>query len=518
MMQTMATLLTRAARFYGPRAAVIDGDWSNTWTEYVDRISRAACVLTSLGIDAGDRFGIISHNSFRQSEIVNAGYWLGAVPVPVNYRLAPPEIRYILDDAACKLLVLEDRFIQLLETKELSGFRDMTLLVAAQDEDLEFPQYETLMRDAEPAAMHASSPDDDALLLYTGGTTGRSKGVRLSHANIIANAMQIGLSISARENDRFLHILPMFHSADLFGTIFTIVGGVHVYVHEFSATNLLRAVHEHKITVLSLGPTVIILTLQDPDFDKYDCSSLRLVFYGSAPMAVEWIQRAMEKFPNAGLQQGYGLTETSPILTTLTPEEHRRAIDTGNHDLLRSVGKPLVHIDLRIVDDSDNELPAGETGEVVVRGPNVSKGYLGLDDLNAITFRNGWFHTGDIGQLDADYNLYLKDRKKDVIITGSENVYSSEVEAALYKHPAVHEAAVVGVPDEKWGEAVFAVIVPAPGQTLSEDEVIAHCRKHIGGFKIPRRMAFVEELPKSAMGKVLKNELRRIYGTDANTG
>ena len=170
-----------------------------------------------------------------------------------------------------------------------------------------------------------------------------------------------------------------------------------------------------------------------------------------------------------------------------------------------------MHVNLRIVDDNDQELPAGETGEVVVRGPNVSKGYLGLEELNENTFRHGWFHTGDMGQLDADYNLYLKDRKKDVIITGSENVYSSEVEAALYKHPAIHEAAVVGVPDEKWGEAVFAVIVPAPGETLTSKEVIAHCRKHIGGYKIPRRMAFVDELPKSAMGKVLKTELRRRY-------
>jgi len=514
MMQTMANLLKRAARFYSDRSAIIDGDWHNTWAEFVERISRAAGVLTSLGIGPGDRFAIISHNSFRQSELINAGYWLGAVPVPVNYRLAPPEIQYILNDAACKLLVVEDRFFHLLETESLAGFKSMSLLVAQRDLDTALPQYESLMRQAEPAPMHDSSTDDDAILLYTGGTTGRSKGVRLSNANIIANAMQIGLSISARENDRFLHILPMFHSADLFGTIFTIVGGVHVYVSEFSSKNLLQAVHEHRITVLSLGPTVIILTLQDPDFDRYDCSSLRLVFYGSAPMAVEWIKRAMEKFPNAGLQQGYGLTETSPILTTLTPEEHRRAITTGQHELLRSVGKPLVHIDLRIFDENDNELPGGETGEVVVRGPNVSKGYLGLEQQNEITFRNGWFHTGDVGQLDDNYNLYLKDRKKDVIITGSENVYSSEVEAALYKHPAVYEAAVVGIPDEKWGEAVFAVIVTAPGQTLTKDEVIAHCRQHIGGFKIPRRMAFVDELPKSAMGKILKNELRRIYSAE----
>ena len=181
-----------------------------------------------------------------------------------------------------------------------------------------------------------------------------------------------------------------------------------------------------------------------------------------------------------------------------------------------SVGKPVIHVDLRIVDERDQTLPVGAIGEIVVRGPNVSRGYLGLPEQSATTFRNGWFHTGDLGQLDGANNLYIRDRMKDMIVTGSENVYSSEVEAALYKHPAVLEAAVVGVPDEQWGEAVFAVIVLAPEQTLTKDEVIEHCRKFIGGYKIPRRMAFVKELPKSAMGKILKTELRRIYGADQN--
>jgi len=511
-MHTMATILERAARLYGGRTAIIDGSWQQNWSQYMDRVIRAAGVLVCRGVGAGQRFGIISHNTYRMAELINAGYWLGAVPVPVNYRLAPPEIRYILDDAGCSLLAVEDAFLPMLDTGELTEWRGRSICLGTRPAGVTLPEYDQLFADAVPQPMHASRPDDDAILLYTGGTTGRSKGVRLSHANILANAVQIGLAISAREKDRFLHIMPMFHSADLFGTIFTLVGGVHAYVSEFSPGNLLQAVHEHRLTVLSLGPTIMIRTLQEPDFDRYDCSSIRLIFYGSAPMAVEWIKRSMEKFPNAGLQQGYGLTETSPILTTMTPEEHNRAIASGNHELLRSVGKPVVQVDLRIVDDEENVLPAGATGEILVRGPNVSKGYLGLPEQNATTFRNGWFHTGDIGRLDSENNLYIMDRKKDMIITGSENVYSSEVEAALYKHPAIHEVAVVGVPDEQWGEAVFAVIVPVPGQILTRDEVIEHCRKYIGGYKIPRRMAFVTELPKSAMGKILKTELRRIYG------
>ena len=516
IMQTLATILERAARLYGNRVAVIDGSWQCRWSEYLERITRAAGVLTGLGIRTGDRFGIISRNSYRMAELINAGYWLGAVAVPINYRLAPPEISYILEDADCRLLAVEDSFLHWFRSTELAPWQDRSICLAATPAVRTIPNYDDLLATAAPQPIHDSRPDDDAILLYTGGTTGRSKGVRLSHANILANALQIGLAISARENDRFLHIMPMFHSADLFGTVFTLVGGVHVYVSEFTPKNLLRAVHEHRLTVLSLGPTILIRTLQEPDFDQYNCSSIRLIFYGSAPMAVEWIKRTMEKFPNAGLQQGYGLTETAPILTTLTPEEHHRAIATGNHELLRSVGKPVIHVDLRIVDERDQTLPVGAIGEIVVRGPNVSRGYLGLPEQSATTFRNGWFHTGDLGQLDGANNLYIRDRMKDMIVTGSENVYSSEVEAALYKHPAVLEAAVVGVPDEQWGEAVFAVIVLAPEQTLTKDEVIEHCRKFIGGYKIPRRMAFVKELPKSAMGKILKTELRRIYGADQN--
>jgi long-chain acyl-CoA synthetase len=378
--------------------------------------------------------------------------------------------------------------------------------------DVSWPQYEALLTTTEPLPVYEAAQDDDAILLYTGGTTGRSKGVRLTHANTIMNGMQIALATRSFADDRFLHVSPMFHSADLMGTSYTLVGGAHAYLSDFSPKNLLQAIQDYRITVSMLAPTVIIMTLQDPNFDNYDRSSMRLVFYGSAPLDAEWIKRIMEKFPNAGLQQGYGLTETSPILTTFTPEQHRHAIESGNHDLLRSVGKPVVHVDLRVFDDADQELPVGEIGEIVVRGPNVTKGYLGLPEQNAETFRDGWFHTGDIGRLDAEHNLYLMDRKKDMIITGSENVYCSEVEAVLYKYPGISEVAVIGVPDAKWGEAVFAVIVAAPAQKLNDDEIIAHCRNHLAGYKIPRRMAFVDQLPKSAMGKVLKKELRRIYG------
>ena len=511
---TTGTLIERAGKIYGKRTAILDDEATLTYGQYVDRIARAAAVLEKMGVKPGQRFGIISRNSFRHAELINAGYWLGAVPVPVNFRLALPEIQYILEDADCQVLAVEDKFIHLLEEDALSRWQDKVLHISptpVTDDSLPWPQYEIELLSAEPKAVYQAAQDDDAILLYTGGTTGRSKGVRLSHSNVISNCIQMALTTRAHEADVYLHMAPMFHSADLLGNVFTLMGGAHVYLQEFSTTNFLRHLQDFKVTFSMMPPTIIILLLQEPTLDDYDLSHLRQIFYGSAPLDAEWIKRLMARFPDVDLQQSYGLTETAPILTTLSPTQNREAMASGNEKLLRSVGIPVPHVEIRIVDEHDNEVPVGETGEVVVRGPNVTKGYLGMDELNAQVFRGGWFHTGDVGCLDEDNKLYLMDRKKDMIITGSENVYSLEVEVAIYKHPDVSEVAVVGVPDKKWGEAVFAAIVPRAGATLTEAQIIEHCRQHIGGYKIPRRMAFMDTLPKTAMGKIQKTELRRMY-------
>ena len=510
-MLTLVSAMDRARRLYGAKPAIIDYERTFTWSEFLDRVARAATVLHDQGIRPGDRFGILSRNTFRNAEIIHAGYWLGAVPVPVNIRLAPPEVRFILDDAECKLLVVEDAMTELAMSDELAPWRERIIFQSPDAADVKLPQYEALLAAAAPAPPIEASEDDDAILLYTGGTTGRSKGVRLTHRNVIANGMQVAPAMRIKYDDVYLHVAPMFHSADLLGTAYTLMGAAHAYLPQFSGPNLLRALQDHGVTQVMLAPTMIIMTLQEPDFEAYDLSRFRLLFYGSSPMAVEWTRRAMDRFPGE-IQQGYGLTETSPVLTTLDMEEHAEAVATESYDILRSVGRPVIGVDLRIVDDDGDEVPVGEDGEVTIRAPNVTRGYLNRPEENAVAFRDGWFHTGDVGRVDAGGYLYLLDRKKDMVITGGENVYTSEVEAALYQHAGVHEAAVVGVPDEKYGEALFAVIVPAPGATLSEDDIIAHCRERIGGFKVPRRMAFVAEMPKSAMGKILKNELRRIHG------
>jgi long-chain acyl-CoA synthetase len=282
------------------------------------------------------------------------------------------------------------------------------------------------------------------------------------------------------------------------------MGGAHFYLPTFTPDDFLAAVARHRVTTTMVAPTVIIMMLQQADLGRYDLSALRWVLYGSAPMAVEWIQKTMAALPHVDLVQGYGLTETSPILTIMDAETHRQAVDSGHTDVLKGAGQPIPGVDIRI--DGD------ETGEVVVRGPNVTPGYLHLDDINAATFQDGWFRTGDVGRLDDDGMLYLLDRKKDMIVTGGENVYSQEVEAALYQLPEVVEAAVFGLPDETYGEAVSAALVLQEGATADKEAIVAHCRGHIGGFKVPRHIFFVDALPKTAVGKIQKNELRKKFG------
>lgn len=511
-MFTLTSMLDRTARLHGERPAVLDVDGACNWAQLTGRISRAASVLQSMGIKRGERYGIISPNNARYAELIYAGYWIGAVPVPINHRFAPPEIAYVLDDAECALVIVDKLFLKLFDDPVLKPWADTLLMLSAAEHETAHANYATLAASASPADMHDASPEDDAILLYTGGTTGRAKGVPLSHLNIVANALQLGFEMGPRSDDVYLHAAPMFHSADLLATSYVICGAAHVYLPKFSPASVLQTIQSCGVTVVLMTPTMLIVTMQDPDIENYDISSLRQIIYGSSPMAVEWIKKMLVLFEGVEAIQAYGLTETSPILTLLPMSDHERALLTGEDALLQSVGRQLAGVDLRIIDDEGNDLDSGEAGEIIVRGPNVAAGYLKRPDATEEAFKSGWFFTGDIGRVDEHGYLYLLDRKKDMIITGGEMVFSSEVEAVLHQNPKVHECAVVGVPDDTYGEALLGVVVPVPGQSLSEEELIAYCRGKIGGYKIPRRYVFPDQLPKSAIDKVLKTELRRIYG------
>jgi long-chain acyl-CoA synthetase len=506
--------MDRTLRLFGSRPAVVDTEGVMNWTEFFDRTARAAGVLMSLGVNRGDRFAIICRNGFRNAELMHAGYWMGAVPVPVNFRLAGPEIAYILDNAECGLVVTEDVFADWSASEDLARWARNVLLVGGSAVDT-MPRYDVLLNDAERVQLHdGAQEDDEALLVYTGGTTGRAKGVPLSHRNIVANALQIAVAVMPRPDDVFLHVAPMFHSADLLANPYTLAGGAHVYLPKFTSETVFQAIERFGVTSSMLTPTMIIVMLQDPRFEEYDISTLRQVIYGSSPMAAEWIRKALERFDGVEFIQAYGLTETAPLLTMLSMSDHKTAIRSGDDELLTSVGQPLIGVDLKLVDRNGTVGP-GEAGELVVRGPNVANVYLKRPEATSEAFHDGWFHTGDIGRMGEQGHLFLLDRKKDMIITGGENVYSLEVEATLYQNPKVHECAVIGVPDETYGEALLAAVVPAPGGTLTPEELVKHCRGKIGGYKIPRRYVFLDKLPKSAMNKILKNELRRLYGDNS---
>jgi long-chain acyl-CoA synthetase len=515
-MLTLTSIIGRTILQHGADPAIVDHERNLTWREFGNRIARAAGVLQSLGVEPGRRYAILSRNGVRMNELVYAGYWLGAIPVPINYRLAPSEIRYILDDAECGLIAVEDVLIDKLDADELAPWRDRLLCVAPQEIETSSPQYEPMMAATDPIKCHDAREQDDAIIIYTGGTTGRGKGVPLSHKNIVSNAMQLVDTVKAGPSDIHLQVSPMFHSTYIKSTVFTLVGGAHAFVSEFSPQGVLEAIERHRVTVVSLVPTTIIMTAQHDDFARYDISSLKRILYGTSPIPVEWLRRCMDSFKGVGLQQGYGLTETSPIVAMLDPEVHVQALETQNYDLLKAAGRALPGVDMRIVDDDGNEAPPGEAGEVALRGPQVARGYINRPEETREAFRDGWFFSGDIGRIDEQGFLYILDRKKDMIVTGGENVYASEVEAALHEHPDIQEVAVIGIPDERFGEALFAVIVTVGGATPGEDEIIAHCRDKIGGYKIPRHMAFVDQLPKSALGKILKAELRRTYGGSAH--
>jgi long-chain acyl-CoA synthetase len=517
LMLTLPSLLQRTARLYSARAAIRDAEGDLTWAAYIERIARAGRMLSRLGVGPGQRFGILCRNCVRHAELIYAGYWLGAIPVPLNYRLAPPEIAAMLEDAECRLLAAEGVFAGLLDQPPLDIWRSRIIGIGAELRPGSWPSYDVLRDKAEPLDPHEAGEDDEAILLYTGGTTGRGKGVPLTHRNIVSNALQLAHAMSIRADDLYLHSSPMFHSTDLKATALTMVGAAHAYLPEFSPATVIGAIARYGVTIASLVPAMLRRIVEAPELRQHDTRTLRLISYGTSPMPVELIRRVSEAFPGVGLHQCYGLTETSPILAILDEADHNRGL-AGREDLLRSSGRPLPGVDIRIVGSDGRAVPSGTSGEIVVRGPQVAKGYHNRPRETAEAFRDGWLWTADIGRIDAEGYLYVLDRKKEMVITGGENVYTLEVEAVLSQHPAVSEVAVIGVPDERYGEALFAAIVLVPGCRVTSDEIIAHCRGRIGGYKIPRRIAFVDALPRSAVGKVLKHDLRRTYGGSTSGG
>jgi acyl-CoA synthetase (AMP-forming)/AMP-acid ligase II len=351
----------------------------------------------------------------------------------------------------------------------------------------------------------------DAYQMYTSGTTGHPKGAVLQHRAVCSNVVQLMPIVRLGRGERYLIVAPLYHAAAAVTQFVVVASGGSLFVQEdFVPGEVVRALSEEKLTVALLVPAMIqacLVMVPDVAARRYD--ALRLVVYGASPIAAETLRRAMEVF-QCGFVQGYGMTETSAVLTALTPADHERAL-ADRPELLLSAGRPLLGTELRIVDEHDRPQPPGSIGEIAGRGPQLMRGYWNLAEASAAALRGGWMHTGDAGRLDEDGYLYIEDRVKDMIVSGGENVYPREVENVLFQHPAVADAAVIGVPDERWGETVKAIVVRKAGASVAAEELIEFCRARLGGYKLPRSVDFTDALPRNPSGKVLKRDLREPY-------
>jgi len=481
---------------------------SYTFGQVNRRINSLTNALADLGIGKGDRVGILAYNCPRYFELFGLAK-AGRVCVPLNCRSVGRELSYLINHSELSALVLESDFIDVVDSvrEELKGVREFICLDGAAQT---MRSYEQLIEGYPPdEPTDDVEPDDPCALFYTSGTTGWPKGAIHTHSSLVAEASIAHRGLSP--DDTVLCVMPFFHvGGSAAHMIPAFAAGATMVVHRrFDEALVLETIEREKVSYVFLVPTMILRLLEHPDFDDYDLSSLRAVGYTGAPMPVDALRRGIARFGEVFFQE-LGQTETLGM-TVLRREEHK--LD-GSPKILRrleSVGKPLREGELRIVDDDGKDVPRGEPGEIVARSDRIMQGYWRMPEETASTLRDGWLCTGDVGRMDADGYVYLVDRKKDMIISGGENIYSREVEEVLYMHPAVLEAAVVGVPDEKWGESVKAIVVLRRGAGASEVEIIDFCREHLASYKKPGSVEFWSELPKTGSGKIKKDELREPY-------
>ena len=472
---------------------------------------RLGSSLRRAGLQPGDRIAVLATNCIDYVLLFYAASRAGVTLVPLNTRLAAEEWAFILADAAPRVVFVEAAFVPAIESLSLAQVMHVAL-DAGSARRPGWQPLETWLQDASEQPALAPDEDRDLLQLYTSATTGRPKGAVLPQRAVCANIAQIGAAVAAPPDERSLVVVPLFHAGAVPSTLAPLASGGSVYLQaEFRPFEVISAIAAQRIGYAVLVPAMLQACLADvPVEARFE--TLRLIYYGSSPIAEPTLRSVMRSF-GCALMQSYGMTEATQAVTFLTPEDHHRGLQ-GRPDLLLSAGRAARDTEIRIVDPSDQPLPASASGEVVVRGPQVMRGYWHASEATALTLRDGWLHTGDIGTLDADGYLTIRDRVKDMIVSGGENVYPRAIEEVLIRHPAVAEVAVIGVPDTRWGEAVKAIVVPRAGAAPSGDELIAHCRESLGGFEVPRSVEFLDALPRNAAGKVLKRVLREPYWAD----
>jgi long-chain acyl-CoA synthetase len=502
--------IRRADQLFGDHPAIVHESGTVTYSEFYKSAKRSARFLLD-HLQPGDRAAVLMLNRPEYFELYYATAISGVVIVPLNIRWSMTDFVFSLNDSGSTALVVDERFAPLVPEIVTHCPLLETLLYAGDGPAPEgMIDYRAgVSSSQELNNIREPQPDDLAGLFYTSGTTGGPKAAMLSHGNLYANAVSILLT-NFPHSSVYLHSAPMFHLADV-GSLYLCVmrGTAHAFIKAFDPEACLRAIARHKVTSITLVPTMISLIINHPKFQDYDLSSLRTILYGASPMPLPLLRKTMGLFPTCNFIQAYGMTEMSPVVTVLEAEDHRLEWPGDQPNPVLSAGRPAPGVEVRVVDDRDLDVPTGAPGEIIVRGANRMLGYWKRDDVNREVLRGGWMHTGDIGCFDHRGFLYIMDRKKDMIKTGSENVYSPEVEAVLVGHPAVLEAAVIGLPHEKWGETICAVVVLRPEANTCEEEIIGHCRTRLTHFKCPTSVVFTETLPKGGTGKVQKNILRQ---------
>jgi acyl-CoA synthetase (AMP-forming)/AMP-acid ligase II len=506
-------MMARNARKFPDREAMVYGETRLTYKQFNARINQLAHAFLDLGLKKGSKVAILAFNCNQYMEAYFAVGKIGAVAAPLNFRLHPEELTYIVDNADAEAFIMGEAFVEAVRgmQKDLPKVKHyISISDKPVDGMLHFDSWIAKYPDHEPLIL--VDEEDPLFIMYTAGTTGRPKGAVITHKNEMVMWMLASPVVLSEPdlgdmwNYRAFGAPPIFHLAS-FGFcqfMFFVAATVVLPIEVFNPAYIMETIEKEKINAILLVPAMTNFLLLLPDIDKYDTSSLRVLASGAAILPTEVRRQVKQHFPNVKIYDIFGQTEMSPVVTMLLPSESE-----GRET---SVGRPLPFIEVRVVDDQDNDVPVGEIGEAIYRGPNVMKEYYKNPEATAEAMKNGWFHSGDLVRQDEEGYIYVVDRKKDMIISGGENIYPAEIEEVLYTHPKIVECAVIGAFDEEWGESVKAVVVCTQGEELTEEEVVDYCKQHLASYKKPKLVGFVDALPRNPAGKVLKTVLREEHG------
>lgn len=509
--RTLRTLLSRSMAYHPRRLALVEGERRYAFKDFADRAWRMGNALLGLGLKKGERAAVLSRNSLESAESYFSIPGAGLVLVMLNFRLAPPEILAVLADAEPALVMVNEEFLGHIKQiqHDLPFVREFVFIGDKSRTPEGWRHYETLIEEShghEPAVEVAE--DDLAALMYTSGTTGVPKGCMVLHRNLYHAARSMNAELKTGAEDVGVIPTPLFHASGIVALMNGIFSGAAtVIMPRWDAEEFMRLVDRYKVATGMLATPMLLFLVNHPHVDRYDLGSLRKILFAGAPVTPVVFERAIERFGNVFIH-GFGTTETVGSVSVLKPEEIARALAEGKREILSSCGRAYQGMQFEVVDEKGSPVPAGVVGEVRVRGLGMTAGYWNRESETGKSFRNGWFYTEDMCRVDEQGFLFVSGRKKEMIITGGENVYPAEVESVLYKHPAVELAAVIGAPDEKWGEIVTAFVVKKEGAPVAEEEIRTFCRSEIAGYKVPKRVIFERALPMSPTGKLLKHKLK----------